>query len=322
LPDFIRKERPGVTEVAKKSKQQERKLNDMLPCCCNIMQNRPWKRPVQLDKSVEPPVPIPIDIEVVLADLHQELATKCFDHLERWHRTEKRLLAEGEIDLADHANVSECLRIRTTARYDVEEDEFEAKSTFCSGPTKPDGDPLEVPRKIRQLFGFFYLRALRTGARALSLERGSLLDIILQRRKIRTGIWENAIEQLRNLDPPIDEGAVDLAPVLDNVEKRLAQYIPLTAEGRATQLFVSQLRREHLRKTIAFFLRTSNDQEPVPFQEAGTGTRLAAKLQMSLLSSIFQQGKRVRFERVKWAVTAEKHREKQPLLHPNVHRLY
>jgi putative ATP-dependent endonuclease of OLD family len=227
---------------------------------------------VYLDKSVEPPLPIAIDIEVVLADLHPELATKCFDHLERWHGTEKRLLAEGEIDLADHANVCECLRIRTTAKYDVEEDEFEAKATFCSGPTKPDGDPLEIPRKIRQLFGFFYLRALRTGARALSLERGSLLDIILQRRKIRTGIWENAIEQLRNLDPPIDEGAVDLAPVLDNVEKRLAQYIPLTAEGRATQLFVSQLRREHLRKTIAFFLRTSNDQEPVPFQEAGTGT--------------------------------------------------
>ncbi|HYJ85832.1 MAG TPA: AAA family ATPase, partial [Pyrinomonadaceae bacterium] len=66
-----------------------------------------------LDKTVEPPVPIAIEIEVVLADLHQELATKCFDHLERWHRSEKRLLAEGEIDLADHADVCECLRIRT-----------------------------------------------------------------------------------------------------------------------------------------------------------------------------------------------------------------
>jgi putative ATP-dependent endonuclease of OLD family len=46
----------------------------------------------------------------------------------------------------------------------------------------------------------------------------------------------------------------------------------VTAEGRATQLFVSQLKREHLRKTISFFLRTSDDQHPVPFQEAGTGT--------------------------------------------------
>src|SRR5581483_3780427 len=102
-------------------------------------------------------------------------------------------------------------------------------------------------------------------------ERGSLLDIILQRRNVRTGIWENTIEQLRNLTPPIDEGAVDLSPILENIEKRLAQYIPLTAD-RSTKLYVSQLTREHLRQTISFFLRISSDQEPVPFREVGSGT--------------------------------------------------
>lgn len=237
-----------------------------------------------LDKSVAPPVPVPIEIEVVLADLHEELATKCFDRLERWHLAEKRLLVEGEIDQADNPQVCECLRIKTVANYNLEEDEFEAKSFFCNGPLKPDGGLSEVPRNIRQLFGFFYLRALRTGSRALSLERGSLLDIILQRREIRTGIWENAIDQLRKLEPPIDEGAVELAPVLENIEKRLGQYIPLTAQGRATQLFVSQLTREHLRKTISFFLRTSDEQEPVPFQAAGTGT--LNTLVLALLSFI------------------------------------
>ncbi len=120
--------------------------------------------------------------------------------------------------------------------------------------------------------GHFYLRTLRTGSRALSFERGSLLDIILQRRKIRTGIWENTIQQLRDLSPPIDEGATNLAPILKNIEKRLGQYIPLTGEGRATKLFVSQLMREHLRKTVSFFLRTSEGEESVPFQKAGTGT--------------------------------------------------
>ena len=237
-----------------------------------------------LDKSVDPAVPIPIEIEVVLADLHEELATKCFDRLERWHLADRRLLAEGEIDLSDSSQVCECLRIKTIANYNLEEDEFEAKSVFCNGPIKPDGGPFEVPRSIRQLFGFFYLRALRTGSRALSLERGSLLDTILQRSNIRTGIWENAIEQLRALDPPIDEGAANLAPVLENIEKRLGQYIPLTGEGRATRLFVSQLKREHLRKTISFFLRTSGDQEPLPFQEAGTGT--LNTLVLALLSFI------------------------------------
>ena len=129
-----------------------------------------------LDKSVEPPVPIPIEIEVVLADLHEELANKCFGRLERWHTAEKRLLVEGDVELADSPGVVECLRIKAVASYVVEEDEFEVKSFFCNPPPESEESPTEVPRYIRQLFGFFYLRALRTGSRALSLERGSLLD--------------------------------------------------------------------------------------------------------------------------------------------------
>lgn len=237
-----------------------------------------------IDKSVDPPIPIPIEIETILTDLPEELAIKCFDRLEHWYVPEKRVLGQGEIDLVDNSQTCECLRIKTIAWYNIEEDEFEAKSVFCHGPLKPDGSDYEVPRAIRQMFGFFYLRALRTGSRALSLERNSLLDIILQRRNVRTGIWENAIEQLRGLTPPIDEGAANLAPILENIEKRLAQYIPLEVPDRATKLYVSQLTREHLRKTISFFLSTSADQEPVPFQEAGTGTLNA--LVLALLSFI------------------------------------
>jgi putative ATP-dependent endonuclease of OLD family len=37
-----------------------------------------------IDKSVDPPVPVPIEIEVVLTHLPDELATKCFDRLEHW----------------------------------------------------------------------------------------------------------------------------------------------------------------------------------------------------------------------------------------------
>jgi putative ATP-dependent endonuclease of OLD family len=242
-----------------------------------------------LDKSTNPPTPIPIEIEVVLTHLSEELSLRCADKTEHWHTTERRLLGEGEVDLVDHPAVEECLRIQTIARYNAEEDEFEAKSVFCGGAPKPDGQPVEVSRSIRQLFGFSYLRALRTGSRALSLERGTLLDLILRRRNIRTGIWENAIEQLRGLDPPIDEGAADLVPVLENIEKRLAQYIPLNAEGRATQLYVSQLSREHLRRTISFFLRTEAGQEAVPFQNVGAGT--LNTLVLALLSFIAETKK-------------------------------
>lgn len=48
----------------------------------------------------------------------------------------------------------------------------------------------------KRLFGFLYLRALRTGSRALSLERGSLLDVLLRLQKVRTGLWEETIKVL------------------------------------------------------------------------------------------------------------------------------
>lgn len=237
-----------------------------------------------LDGTQNPPVPVPIEIEVVLTELSEEIANKCAGRTEFWHGGERRLLGEGEADKVDLSGVVECLRVKAVARYNPEEDEFEAKSYFSGGQADADLKKNEVPRSIRQLFGFIYLRALRTGSRALSLERGSLLDLILQRQKIRTGIWENTIKQLRELNPPIDEGAADLAPVLENIEKRLAQYVPLAGDGRATQLHVSQLTREHLRKTISFFLKTTAGQQPVPFQEAGTGTVNA--LLLALLSFI------------------------------------
>ena len=216
--------------------------------------------------------PIPIEIEVTLTELSEEVANKCAPYAHHWHLGEKRALGQGEVAAVDSPHVCECLRLKTVATYNAEEDEFEAQTFFVDGPGNADGGLAGVPRKIKQLFGFLYLRALRTGSRALSLERGSLLDVILKQRNVRTGIWKSSIDRLRGLDPPIDEGAADLAPILENIEKRLGQYIHLEAGGRATQLFVSQLTREHLRKTISFFLKTSAGQEPVPFQEVGTGT--------------------------------------------------
>jgi putative ATP-dependent endonuclease of OLD family len=216
--------------------------------------------------------PVPIEIEVTLIELSAEVANKCAPHTQYWHLYRRAILADGEIDVVDDPCVCECLRLKAVASYNTDEDEFEARTVFVDGPTSSEGELTTVPRNIKRLFGFLYLRALRTGSRALSLERGSLLDVILRQRKIRTGIWESSIQRLRELDPPIDEGAADLAPVLENIEKRVGQYIQLEAEGRATKLFVSQLTPEHLRKTISFFLKTSAGQEPVPFQEAGTGT--------------------------------------------------
>jgi|ERR1051325_1401749 putative ATP-dependent endonuclease of OLD family len=228
--------------------------------------------------------PRPLRIEVILTDLSTEITNKCGAHLQFWHKEERRVIDQGELAFVDNPAVEVCLRLETTGRYNPEEDEFEAETYFSHSPDEVGGSLRTVSKPIKRMFGFLYLRALRTGSRALSLERGSLLDIILHLGKIKTGLWEQTIERLRSLDPPIDQDAEILRSILDSIEKRLAQYIPTQGDASSMKLFVSQLTREHLRKTMAFFLSTAPDQEPVPFQEAGTGT--LNTLVLALLSFI------------------------------------
>ncbi len=221
------------------------------------------------EKKGEQPTTIPIRIEVVMVDLNAEIENRCGTHTEFWNAAEKRLLKEGEVDQANLPEVVTCLRLETIANYSIEEDEFEA-ATYFSHPLTLDGDLSVVRKDIKRMFGFLYLRALRTGSRALSLERGSLLDLILRAKGIKTGLWESAIARLKDLD--IGDDAVELDGILQEIETRLGRYIPTNADGRATKLHVSQLTREHLRKTMSFFIAMSKGQEHVPFQQAGTGT--------------------------------------------------
>lgn len=228
--------------------------------------------------------PVQLRIEVLLTGLSAEVENACGHHIEFWSEAERRVLSRGEVAQANAPATIPCLRLETIGRYDTEEDEFHAETLFSHGTFKADGSLESVSKKIKRLIGFIYLRTLRTGSRALSLERNSLLDIILRVQGVRTGLWERAIARLRDLQPPIGNDAHELTPVLRNIEDRLAQYIPLQAAGDATGLYVSQLTREHLRKTLSFFLSTNADQKPVPFQESGTGT--LNTLVLALLSFI------------------------------------
>ncbi len=227
---------------------------------------------------------VPIRIQVTLVDVAPSLQKTCAGYLDRWHTAERRVLESGEIEKVDSPDNKWCLRLLTLATYNTEEDEFEAETYFLKAYDPDNGQTPRVPRNIKRTFGFLYLRALRTGSRALSLERGSLLDLILRLQSMQTGIWENVRSRLQRLTPPIDAGATNLTPVLQEIERRIAEYIPLEKPGETTRLFVSQLTREHLRKTISFFVSLASDQEPVPFQEAGTGT--LNTLVLALLSFI------------------------------------
>jgi putative ATP-dependent endonuclease of OLD family len=228
------------------------------------------------------PKPIQLRIEATLVDLTAEIDAKCGGHIEFWHTQEERLLGPGEAEAANPPHAVPCLRVETLGRYNPEEDEFEAKTFFSHSPDADAGELTSVPKPIKRLFGFLYLRAIRTGSRALSLERGSLLDIILRTKGVRTSLWEKTISRLRGLDIEADAG--EISPVLRSVEKRLSRYIALESPGNATKLHVSELTREHLRKTMTFFLSLSADQAHVPFPHAGTGT--INTLVLALLSFI------------------------------------
>jgi putative ATP-dependent endonuclease of OLD family len=216
--------------------------------------------------------PIPLSIEVILTELTEEVTRLCFANLEHWHTTEGRLLDAGELAAVDAAAVQPCLRLATIAQYDPEEDQFVAKTVFPGEAVEEGAERRAVPSRIKRSIGFLYLRALRTGSRALSLERGSLLDIILRMKELRTGLWERIRTRLATLDPPIDSDATELRPILDEIEGRLSEYIETSGADGSTRLHVSQLTREHLRKTMAFFLTMGAGETAIPFQEAGTGT--------------------------------------------------
>jgi putative ATP-dependent endonuclease of the OLD family len=215
---------------------------------------------------------IPIRIDVVLTELTDDIKSLCASNLEFWEKNEKRLLAEGEIKATDSVSVELCLRLTTIAHYDPEEDQFVARTIYTGTETESEGEPKSIPNRVKRSIGFLYLRTLRTGSRALSLERGTLLDIILRMKELRTGLWERIRKRLLELNPSIDEDATELAPILDEIEARLGEYVTTAGVERSTRLFVSQLTREHLRKTIAFFLSMCQGETPIPFQNAGTGT--------------------------------------------------
>lgn len=229
--------------------------------------------------------PVILFIEGIVTDLSDEAKNTFSGHLEFWHKEEKRLLETGEIDHVDSQKVEPCLRLQFRGHYNPEEDEFFAKTYYSRSPgEEDDGDLDEVFRSSKRVIGFLYLRALRTGNRALSLEHGTMLDTLLRIGQVRPQLWEDTRKKLLNLDPPLDDSIGTLGKVLENIEARIKQYISIESSGKATRLFVSQLTREHLRKTISFFMSTSRDQNPVPFQALGTGT--LNTLVFALLSAI------------------------------------
>jgi putative ATP-dependent endonuclease of OLD family len=230
-----------------------------------------------------------IKIEVTIIDLTGEQQARFGDYVEFWDSKQKKLYSDAAPEGVDAANITHALRVAFLGHYDPEEDDFEGKTYYAR--TITGGSPVSFNKKDKQVCGFLYLRSVRTGSRALSLERGSLLDIILRLKEVRPQMWEGAIENLASFSVAEDP-ALGISGVLKSINTALKKYVP-KEWGVEPHLKVSNLTREHLRKVITAFIATGEGDHAAPFYRQGTGT--INMLVLAMLSQIAEDKQNVIF---------------------------
>lgn len=234
--------------------------------------------------------PLKIEIEVTVADLTEEQKARFGDYSEFWDGRNDRFYTEPNPAGVDAADITEALRITFQGWYDPEEDDFEGRTYFTRSLKEADKPEL-FSKKHKQACGFLYLRSLRTGSRALSLERGSLLDIILRLKEVRPQMWEATLTALAET-PVASDPALGIAPVLGSINEALKKYVP-KEWGVEPHLKVSNLTRENLRKVITAFIATGTGDHAAPFYRQGTGT--INMLVLAMLSLIAEDRQNVIF---------------------------
>lgn len=218
--------------------------------------------------------PISISVEVVVIGLTDAQAIHFGNHVEWWNTATNALLEEPPPEETDKPEVVRALRVGFEGKYDTEEDNF-ACETFFMAPQGENGarDPFRT--RDKRLCGFLFLRTLRTGSRALSLERGSLLDIILHLQELRLNMWEEVLGELRNLAVAENE-ELGITAILEEVQNSARKFVP-SEWAENPHIRVSDLTREHLRKTLTVFMGTGEKastgaEYAAPFSHQGTGT--------------------------------------------------
>lgn len=222
-----------------------------------------------------------IEIEVTVTELSEEQKARFGDFLEFWDSTTDAFYDQPDPAGVDPAHVAEALRVTFHGWYDPEEDDFEGR-TYFSRSLSEGGSPVPFSKKDKQICGFLYLRSLRTGSRALSLERGSLLDIILRLKEVRPQMWEDTLGTLAEYSVAADP-ALGISGVLESINKALKKYVP-KEWGVEPHLKVSNLTRDHLRKVITAFIATGEGKHAAPYFRQGTGT--INMLVLAMLSQI------------------------------------
>lgn len=231
-----------------------------------------------------------IVIEATIADLTEKQKGKFGDYIEFWDSATDKLYDEPNPAGVDAVSITEALRVTFYGWYNKEDDDFEVATYFTRSLTESD-KPDIFSRKHKQLCGFLYLRSIRTGSRALSLERGSLLDIILRLKEVRPQMWEATLDTLTKIVVASDP-ALGISPVLESINTALKKYVP-KEWGVEPHLKVSNLTRDNLRKVITAFIATGDSIHAAPFYRQGTGT--INMLVLAMLSQIAESKQNVIF---------------------------
>ncbi|HEX8011923.1 MAG TPA: AAA family ATPase [Casimicrobiaceae bacterium] len=231
-----------------------------------------------------------IEIEVTVTDLAEEQKARFGDYIEFWDTANDTFYEHPNPAGVDAASITEALRVTFIGWYDPEEDDFEGKTYFTRSLSEGD-NPAGFSKKDKQICGFLYLRSLRTGSRALSLERGSLLDIILRLKEVRPQMWEDTLGKLASYSVASDP-ELGISGVLESINTALKKYVP-KEWGIEPHLKVSNLTRDHLRKVITAFIATGEGSHAAPFYRQGTGT--INMLVLAMLSQIAEDKQNVIF---------------------------
>ena len=229
--------------------------------------------------------PAEIWIEAILVDLSEEAERRFRGHLRRWNDAARAFVDEGEdgLDQADGEGVIWALPVVFKGQYDPAEDDFVGDTFFDHPIVEADAIDEDAELKLgsgrrpftrahKRLCGFVFLRTLRTGSRALSLQRGSLLDTVLKLGGTGAAeMWHDTLAKLRSLDPAIGE-IEQLKQIRAEIRSRMSRFVNLAPGDEATAFFASDLTREHLREVVRLFIAAQPGTHLLPFGRLGTGS--------------------------------------------------
>lgn len=228
---------------------------------------------------------IEIRLESILLDLSEEARRRFRNHLRRWNDKTGTFMDEASDGLrhADAPDVVWALPVCFIGRYDKEEDDFLGETFFDHPIVVSDEIDDENEAKLgkgrtrfarghKKLCGFVFLRTLRTGSRALSLQRGSLLDAVLKLSGSGAAeMWQDTLGKLQALDPAIGD-IKQLKHIRTQLRSRMARFVNLAPGNGATAFFASDLTRDHLREVVRLFIAAQPGTHLVPFGRLGTGS--------------------------------------------------